>query len=480
MADTTGGFSDIVQRIADAEVPPPRKRAQPTTAMGIIKNTATEYPRASITAGVGGTLGYQAVKGWKTAYKEGLDVMRARVKEEAKAVEGLTAKGMEGISRLKGTNAEIRALANEYAIEKIFAGGVFQNSQAKARLADLKTPRVILRGETVPLTSFDVKKADLFKEGSMSMTTRPSPFRVAVDPRQVTAEVANAIPKFGVAPHYSSAQTRAINVASPETWEGALAEGAGVHGQGRIAGLPKYSAPSGIKPSIPRRIAEIGTGGKLGKGMIALEALALGADMMNEEGDIQRAYREGKSYYGVAGGLTLGGLKTASRAGRGATNIMTLGAPEYLGVYDTVDLLQARAEGHRRYMANREALKLPVKRSGSDLVPVDGPYLQMFEAQAASEMGIQPSLMTEKFYKGPAYDYKVHEGKLLPVMKPEYASLYDSETDRRNALARKSQNILNADPSMGPLGWTYAQDPSKASMLNAGSESPFDTGGYIR
>jgi hypothetical protein len=478
MAEPSIDFSDIVQKIADAERPPPRKRAQATTLPSLLKTATSEYPRATATAVIGGTAGYKAVAGWRQAYKEGIDVIKARIKEEAKAAEALGAKGLGGITRLKGTNAEIRALANEYAIEKTFAGGIFQNSQAKARLADLKTPRVIMQSETVPLVNFNAQRGNLFKEGSMTMNTRPSPFRVAVDPRQVTAEVANAIPKLGIAPY---TQSQAINMANPETWQGAMQAGAGQSGQAsRIEALPRYVPKSGVKPSIPRRIAELGTSGKLGKFMIGGEAIALGADILNEEGDIQRAYREGDRYYGTAGGLLMGGMKTASRAGRSATNLITAGVPEYLGVYDTIEILQARSEARENYMASREAMKLPVRRDGKDLVPVEGPYLQMFEAQALANRGIASSPIIEDFYKGPDYDYKVHEGKLLPMMKPEYASLFENETDRRNALARRSKNILNVDPSMGPLGWTMAQDPSKNSMLNAGSESAFDNGGFIR
>jgi hypothetical protein len=449
--------------------------------MGMVKTLTNEYPRATATAVVGGAAGYQAVSGWRQAYKEGLDVIKARVKEEAKAVEALGGKGLGGITRLKGTNAEIRALANEYAIEKTFAGGIFQNSQAKARLADLKTPRVIMQSETVPLVSFDAKRANLFNEGKMVMETRPSPFRVAVDPRQVTAETASAIPKLGIAPY---TQSEAINMANPETWQGAMQAGAGRSGQAsRIEALPRYVPTSGVKPSIPRRIAEIGTGGKLGKFMVAGEALALGADVLNPEGDIQRAWREGYGHGGVggvAGGLTLAGLKTASRAGRGATNALTLGAPEYLGVYDTIDILQARARGREEYMRNREALKLPVRREGNELVPVDGPYLQMFEAKAASELNIPSSLLTEKFYKGPDYDYRVHDGKLLTTMKPEYAALYDAESERMIAGQDRNRSVLNIDPSQGRMGWSTPQDPSRNYLLNAGYESPFDTGGFIR
>lgn len=477
MAKPNSEFSDIVQKIADAEVPPPRKRAQPMTAMGLLKTGASEYPRATATAVIGGTAGYKAVAGWRQAYKEGLDVIKNRIKEEAKAVESLGSKGLGGITRLKGTNDEIRALANEYAIEKTFAGGVFQNSQAKARLADLKTPRVIMQSETVPLVNFKANRAPMLGEGSMVMNTRPSPFRIAVEPRQVTAEVANAIPKLGIAPYTKS---EAINMANPETWQGALQAGAGQSGQtARIEALPKYVPTSGIKPSIPRRIAEIGTSGKLGKGMVGLEAIAVGADILNPEGDIQRAYREGDKSFGVAGGLTLAGLKTASRAGRGATNALTLGAPEYLGVYDTIDLLQARSEARDAYMANREKLKLPVRRSGGELVPVEGPYLQMFESQALANRGIASSPIIEDFYKGPDFDYRVHNGKLLTTMKPEYASVYDAETERRNALARRYQSVLNVDPTLGNIGYDMARDPSKNYLLNAGSESGFDTGGYL-
>lgn len=457
MADTTPseGFSDIVNKIAEADISTaPRKRSQPTTATSLIKTAVSDYPRATATAVIGGTAGYKAVAGWRQAYKEGIDVIKNRLKEEAKAAESLGAKGMGGIARLKGTNKEIRALANEYAIEKTFAGGLFQNSQAKARLADLKTPRVILQSETVPLVNFNAQRAPMFGEGSMVMNTRPSPFRIAVDPKQVTTEVANAIPKLGIAPY---TQSETINMANPETWQGALQAGAGRAGQeGRIAGLPKYAPSSGIKPSIPKRIAEISTGGKLGKANVALEGIGLVADILNSEGDIQRAYREGDSYYGPAGGIVLGGLKTASRAGRGATNALTLGAPEYLGLYDTIDLMGVESEAKRRYLQNRGSMKLPVRKVGDEYEPIkDNPYLQMFEAQVASERGIQTSPMTQKFYKGPEYDYKVINGKLVNTMKPEYASIAEAQSIASLDRYNQSRPVLNIDPSLGNMGYQF-------------------------
>ena len=434
MADTTtpnSAFSDIVQRIADAEAPPPRKRAQPTTIGSLVKSGATEYPRTTATAVVGGTAGYNAIKNYQNNYKEGWRMIQDRLKNEKGMVKGMTKKGLGGFPRLADNPQAIRSLAKEYALEKTFTGFPFYNTQAEARIADLKTPRVILNAEGVPLTNI----------------------MIPAGPKQVTKEGLKAIGKPFTGPKGEPS---------------------------RVASAKGYVPTSGMTPSIPRRIAELGTGGKFGKFMVGGEALALGADILNEEGDIQRAYREGDKSFGVAGGLTLGGLKTLSRAGRGATNTLTLGAPEYLGVYDTIDILQARSEARENYMANRDKLKLPVKRDGKDLVPVEGPYLQMFEAQALANRGIASSPIIEDFYKGPDYDYKVHEGKLVPLMKKEYASRFDAETSRRNALAGRYQSLLNVDPTLGPLGYNTPLDPSKNYMLNAGSETAFDTGGLIQ
>ena len=474
MADPNIDFSDIVKKIADAEVPAPRKRAQPTTAFGVIQGVTSEYPRASLTAGGIGVGVYSAQKGWKSAYNEGLKVMSERATAEGKMVGELSKKGIKAIPRFAGGKEAIQTAAKEYALEKIFTGFPFNNNEAIGRVKDLKTGRVILTGEKIPVwknTRITGPEQGLASELKYTFNPKESSFPMATRPKQVTLEQAGKIPKLDLTPRTAVGEAGAME-AGLKPFQGEKTP--------RVSGAPRYTPQYPTKPSIPTRVAQIGTGGVFGGVSMGLEGLAFGADVLNPHGDIQNAYREGERYYGTLGGLTLGGLKTASRAGRGASNVLTLGAGEYLGVYDTIDLLQARSEAREEYMRNREAMKLPVRRDGKELVPVDGPQLQMFEAQAMSNRGIASSPIIEDWYKGPAYDYKVHEGKLLPVMKPEYASLYDAETDRRNALARKSQNILNADPSMGPLGWTYAQDPSKASMLNAGSESPFDTGGYIR
>jgi hypothetical protein len=474
MAEPSIDFSDIVQKIADAEIPPPRKRAQATTLPSLLKTATSEYPRATLTAGGIGLGVYSAQKGWKNAYNEGLKVMSERATAEGKMVRELSKKGIKAIPRFAGGKEALHAAAKEYAVEKIFTGFPFNNNQAIGRVADLKTGRVILTGEKVPIwksTNITGPEQGLASEMKYTFNPKESSFPMATRPKQVTLEQAGKIPKLDLTPRTSTGEAGATE-AGLKPFQGQKTP--------RVSGAPRYTPQYPTKPSIPRRIAELGTSGKLGKFMIGGEALALGADILNEEGDIQRAYREGDRYYGTAGGLLMGGMKTASRAGRGATNLITAGVPEYLGVYDTIDILQARSEARENYMASRDKLKLPVRRDGKDLVPVEGPYLQMFEAQALANRGIASSPIIEDFYKGPDYDYKVHEGKLLPMMKPEYASLFENETDRRNALARRSKNILNVDPSMGPLGWTMAQDPSKNSMLNAGSESAFDNGGFIR
>ena len=433
MADTTtpnSAFSDIVQKIADAEVPAPRKRAQPTTIGSLLKSGATEYPRATATAVIGGTAGYNAIKNYQNNYKEGWRMIQDRLKQEKGMVKGMVKKGLGGFPRLADNPQAIRSLAKEYALEKTFTGFPFYNTQAEARIADLKIPRVILNAEGVPLTNIMVPAV----------------------PKQVTKEGLKAIGK----PFTSDKKPTA----------------------GRVAEAKGYVPTSGVTPSIPRRIAELGTGGKFGKFMVGGEALALGADILNEEGDIQRAYREGDKSFGVAGGLTLGGLKTLSRAGRGATNALTLGAPEYLGVYDTIDILQARSEARENYMASRDKLKLPVKREGKDLVPVEGPYLQMFEAQALANRGIASSPIIEDFYKGPDYDYKVHEGKLTPLMKPEYASRYEANTESMlaNQLRYRDANVLNVDPTLGKIGYPRTLDPSKNEMLYGG----YGDDGFVR
>ena len=448
------GFADIVNEFAEADRLTPRRKSQPTTMTSMLNTAITDYPRETATATAVGVGAYKVTSGYRKAYKEGLDLVKTRLKEEQSAIKALDAKGVSGITRIKPSNTDIRLLAKEYAIEKNLTGFPFYNSQASARIADIKTPRVILNGETVPLVTYDAKRASMFGEGSMSMTSRPSPFRVATTPRQVTTETAGKIPKllFG---------TQQVNMASPESWQGALQAGAGQSGSvGRTEGLPRYVPTSGVKPSIPKRIAQLSTGGKFGKTSVGLEALGVVNDIFDSEGNIQRSIREGNRY-GV--GSTLGLLATLSRAGRGASNALTLGAPEYLGIYDTIDIAQAGSEGERRYLANRKSLGQP------PVVNSDNPYLQMFQAQAMAEKEIQKSPVISDFYKGPEYDYKVIDGKLEAILNPLYGAVYDAQSLADLDRYSQSRSMFNVDPRFGEMGYR----PRTPSAFNFGDYTEY-------
>jgi hypothetical protein len=455
MAEPSNPFQDALnEQIRQFELKqrPANKRA--TTAVGLIKETAGDYPRASLTAGVGTYAAYKGVKGWKAAYKEGLDVMRSRAASEGKAVADLAGKGVQAIPRFEGGNQAIHTAAKEYAMEKIFAGFPFRNQEAINRVADLRTPRVIATGETIPVTTYEGTRANLFKEGKLIKTNTPSSVGQAVAPRQMTVEAAGKIPKL-------VPSREVINMASPETVSGALYESGQVTGPRRVAAAPAYTPPTARKPSLPRRVAEISTGGKFGRGNVGLETAAALFDMAREEGPVRTAYRSAAKQGEVAEGVVLGGLAAASRAGRGAANILTLGAPEYLGIYDTMDLLQTDQEAKRRYMQLRgtkgfPAENLPVIKKGKEYVPTpDSPYLKMLEAQIAAEKGIESSLMTENYYKGPEFNYVVQNGKVVAMLKPEYAAMRDAEVDR--ALDRYTYNrpVLNIDPTLGNIGYQF-------------------------
>ena len=477
MAEPSIDFSDIVQKIADAEVPAPRKRAQPTTSFGVLKGVASEYPRATLTAGGVGLGVYSAHKGWKDAYNEGLKVMSERATAEGKMVGELSKKGIKAIPRFAGGKEAIQTAAKEYALEKIFTGFPFNNNEATGRVADLKTGRVILTGEKVPIwksTKITGPEQGLASEMKYTFNPKESSFPMATRPKQVTLVEAGKIPKLDLTPRTAVGEAEAVE-AGLKPFQGQKTP--------RVSSAPKYTPRYPTKPSIPTRVAQLGTGGVFGGISMGLEGLAFGADVLNPEGDIQNAYRQGKGFLGDVGGVDvagvgLAGLKTTSRAGRGASNILTLGAGEYLGVYDTIDLLQASSEARENYMANREAMRLPVRRDGKELVPVDGPQLQMFEAQAMANRGIASSPIIEDWYKGPDYDYKVHEGKLTPLMKPEYASVYEADTEGRlaNQLRYRDANVLNVDPALGRMGYPRTLDPSKNDLLYGG----YGDDGFVR
>ena len=441
----SSGFADIVNEFAEADKLLPRRKSQPTTMMSMLNTAVTEYPRETATASVAGLGAYKVVAGYKQALKEGIDLVRTRVKEEKATIDLLEKRGIKAIPRLSGTNTDIRALAKEYAIEKMFTGFPFYNSQSTARIGDIKQGRAILTGETIPrITADDVSVLKQSKylpwvEPTLKISPSSSPYAVAVDPRQVTLETAKGIPKLDLKPRVTG------------TGEGALVEKAYELPKGtpRVESAKPYVPPSGIKPSMGRRLAEVSTGGKFGKANVALEALGVANDIFDSEGNIQRSIREGRRYGGALGAGVSGLMTIASRAGRGATNAILAGTPEYLGVYDTMDIVLAGKEGEKQYLRNRKSLGQP------PVVSQDNPYVQMFQAQAMAEKEIQASPVIDDWYKGPNYDYKVIDGKLVAIINPLYGAMLDQQSQESFDRFAQSRPMFNADPKLGAMGYQF-------------------------
>lgn len=459
MAEPDNPFQTELNSFTEAFANRQRPQKRNTTAVGLISETASNYPRATLTAGIGGAAVYKGVRGWKDAYNEGLKVISERMTAEGKMVGELGKKGITAVQRLEGGKEALHAAAKQYALEKTFTGFPFYNQQAADRLADMKQGRVILTREKVPVwksTNISGPEQGALSELRYTITPKESGVPIAVRPKQVTLETAGKIPKLNLQPTTTTGEPAAIDAAL-NPYQNVKPT--------RTSAAPKYSAKIAPNPNIGKRIAEISTGGVLGKTNIALEAAAGLYDIAREEGPVRRAYRSaGKGYEGY--GLALAGLAAASRAGRGATNIAFAGIPELLGVYDTLDLMEVEREARRRYMSQRgtagfPAENYPVIKKGQQYVPVEGsPYLQMLEAQIASERGIEASPITEGFYKGPQYNYVVQNGNVVAIMKPEYASAYDEESQRRIDNIYRNRMVLNVDPNFGPMG--YISRPPEA------------------
>ena len=456
MADTSNPFQDALnEQIRQFELRQKPASRRATSAAGLVMETANEYPRASLTAaGVGGAV-YKGVRGWKNAYNEGLKVISQRMTAEGKMVGELGKKGITAVQRLGGGKDALHAAAREYALERTFTGFPFYNQQAADRIADLKQGRVILTREKVPVwksTSITGPEQGAVSDLRYTVTPKESGVPIAVRPKQVTLETAGKIPKLVLQPTTTTGEPAAVE-AGLKPYQNVKPS--------RTKAAPKYRPKITPNPSIGKRVAELSTGGGLGRVNIGLEAAAGLYDLAREEGPVRTAYRSAADQGEVAEGIALGTLAAASRAGRGAANMLTLGTPEYLGVYDTMDLLQVESEAKRRYMQMRgtqgfPAENYPVINNGREYEPVaDSPYLQMLEAQIAAERGIDTSLMTENFYKGPEFNYVVQNGKVVSMRKPEYAALRDAEVDK--ALDRYTYNrpVLNVDPSFGGIGYQF-------------------------
>lgn len=458
MAEEPNPFQDLLNAETERITAKKPVKKGATTAPSLLIDTAKEYPRATLTAGIVGAGAVKATQNWQRLYKEGLVTLRNRADAEAKMVTELGNKGVEAIPRLKLSSAELKSAAKRYAVEKIFTGFPFNNAEAAARVADTATGRVIITGEKMPIwTGTKIRGLD----GANPFYTvgqRPSPLNVSVEPKQVTLDAAKGIPKLTTKPTNVRFDDKALRSAID-----ALEES-------RVGKLPAYVPSSAPNPRLPTRIAELSTGGKLGKGSVALEGIGAVYDIF-KEGSVPRTLLEEanlpKNSRDSGWMRVEAGLRTLGRMGRGAANSLTLGAPEYLGVYDVPDLLEVESEAAKRYMRLRGTAgypneSLPIIKKDGRYVPMDGnnPQLEAMSARVAAERGIESSLMTKGYYKGPEYNYIVQDGKVVPVLRPEYSAMYDARSIAAMDAANNRRPVLNVDPSMGSMGWQRLPQPA--------------------
>jgi hypothetical protein len=437
------------QQIVDAELEKmgttKRPSSKTTTPIGMLKDIGVSNPKATATAVVGGSLATSAVKQWKSLYKEGLVTLRARAAEEAKTVKELAGKGIQAFPRLNGTNAEIKALANQYAMERVFSRVPFSNEKAASRVADLKTGRVILTGETVAGVR---PRLDLTRSPATA-TTIPyeTSVGVAQTPRQVTLDTAKGIPKLKIGAPTTTGNRPRIDLDSPNWVEKTMPR--------RVSSAPEYVPRTASNPNLATRLAETSSSGLLGKTNVGLEAAATAYDLFRPEGAIARGYEEG----GKGGvGVAVAGLRGLGRLGRGAANALSFGAGELLGAYDVPDLIGVDMDAELRYMqlrgtAGYPAENFPVERKNGRYVPVEGPALDMIASRLAAERGIESSPMTKSYYKGPEYNYILGDGKVETILRPEYSAMYDARSIAAMDAANARRPMLNVDPSLGGMGW---------------------------
>lgn len=433
MADLKDPFSQAINEFVQKEQikTDKQKSSKTTTAWGLAADVAKEYPRGTAGAVVAGLATKGAITNWKKDIEEASQFVKKRIKEEKAVVKELAKKGVQAIPRLD-PQADTARLARQYATEKIFSRFPFNNASAQTRIVDFQTPRVILTGENIPVygqTRITGPETDVPSELKYEVTPKQSGVKIATTPREVTLENAKKIPRLDLTPRVSTGEAQEVENALRFKTKAT-----------RVPAVPKYSAGIAQNPNLYTRMAEVGTGGVLGKANVGAEtALAL-YDIAREGGETREAY---KSVGGGLSGLTLGGLKGLSRLGRAAGNALTLGTGEFLGVYDTVDLLQVESD----------ALKLYERKYGKEKIP-DPLKLSEIEANLAAQRGIPSSPMASDFYQGPEYRYKILNGKLVPMMTEEAAAMFEFETERRNQMLAARPQIMNIDPSLGTLGYT--------------------------
>lgn len=463
-------FQTAINEFVDKQEAVQKKRAPKTTTVPeAVSQIVKEYPRGSITGAIAAGTAYKAGKQWRANVLEGTKAIQARRAQEAAAVEELARKGITAIPSMRewadAGNKPVRETARLYAKEKLFTGFPFYNTESSARIANLSQPRVILTGESVPVTEFRVNRPASFlsqEYPEVVRTTRESPVAEVRAPRTVTVETAKKIPKLTLQPTEVAGVTEAT--AAPFTTALKTDVTAGGFGQfgapSRIESALPYVPKAEVNVPLRTRIPQIATGGKLGKANVGLEAALALYDIAREEGDVRRFYREAVSEGEPIKGLIGASMLASSRAGRGAFNALTAGAPEFLGVYDTIDLLRTEIDAEREYALRRGTAGYPAEKMGvvktdGEYKPIDSknPYLLAIEGNLAAERGIPASPMASDWYKGPEYTYYVDsKGQLQTKMQEGYAAMEEAQNQAVIANAMRYKPMFNIDPRQGALG----------------------------
>lgn len=431
-----------------------------TTVHETIGKLVKEYPRTAITGGIAAGAGYTAIKNWRKNLLEGIKTIQGRRAQELAAVKELAGKGVTAFPSMaefaEAGNQPVREAARAYAREKLFTGFPFYNKGSSGRMANLAQPRVILTGENIPITEFraNLPKNFLHQEyPEVVRTERLSPVAEARPARTVSVDTAKRIPPITLRPR----EVAGVSEAGTGIYDAGIRQ---FDTPNRVGAAPKYVPSSELNVPIRKRIAEIATGGKLGRANVGLEAALALYDIAREEGDVRRVYNEAASQGEKLEGKILATMKAASRAGHAAGNAITAGGAEYLGLYDTVDLAMVERDAIKEYWRRRgtagyPAEKMGIVSKGGEYEPTDSenPYLLAIQGNLAAERGIPASPMASDWYKGPEYTYFVnHKGELQVKMQEGYAAIEEAQNQKAIAHAMRYKPMFNLDPNQGPLG----------------------------
>lgn len=450
------------------------KSKEVTTGPKLVADFVKANPQLSIYGAAGAIAATKGVSGYKGAVRAAKDAIQSRRFAETKAVKDLAAKGVTAIpSFAEETTEGILNAARAAAKEKLFTGFPFYNQEALARYTAATTPSVILTGESVPVSTYAVQESPLFSQTEPQVTRTVKEGEVVkVNPKRVSVETAKGIKPIstGVAEVGAAGDIGNLALANPVA-------------PSRVGGAQAYVPPFEVNKTIAGRIARLGTEGWIGKGNVALEGIGALYDIAREGGPVREAYKEG--------GVPLATLAAASRAGRGSSNIMLLGLPEYTGIYDYTDLIGVERDAKKRYLelrgtAGYPAEKMPITPAGTRMkapartrpaikndkgeyvadtrpvtpekvdmykVPSDSPYLYAIEGNLAAQRGIPASALASDWYKGPEYTYYVDSnGQLQTRMMDYYAAREEAQNQAVIANAMRYKPMFNLDPNQGALG----------------------------